>query len=53
MKDFDRLGKCPICLRPFQSDDCSHSHAYVVSVLNATDTQFQKDIERVRAQHRK
>jgi hypothetical protein len=47
---FDRFGKCPICRHPFRGDDCPHSYAYVVKVLEAADKedQFTQDVALVR-----
>ena len=45
---FDRKGKCPICKKQFQSDDCPHSWDYVHRVLQAANSNFEKDVARVR-----
>lgn len=48
--DFDRKGKCPICKKLFQSEDCPHSWSYINRVLDAakTETNFERDIKRVK-----
>lgn len=42
---FDRTGKCPICHKDFQSQDCPHTWRYVHEVLNAANiSDFVKDV---------